>query len=91
MITGFRVAPGGAQQLCRIHDITVVSKALGGGFPVATDFGAAKPIMDLIVRGEVFHGGVFSGNAAVMAACEAVLDELFDGKRPVRTFQCLGR
>lgn len=76
VITGLRVAAGGAQQLYGVRpDLTVVSKALGGGFPVAA-FGGSQQIMGMIARREVFHGGVYSGNAAVMAACEAVLDEI---------------
>jgi glutamate-1-semialdehyde 2,1-aminomutase len=76
VITGMRVGPGGAQEYYRVTpDITVISKALGGGYPVAA-FGASHEIMDNIVKGTMFHGGVFSGNAVVMAAAEAVLDEV---------------
>jgi glutamate-1-semialdehyde 2,1-aminomutase len=74
VITGMRVAAGGAQERYLVTpDITVLSKALGGGYPIGA-FGASAEIMDLIVRGQVFHGGVFSGNALVMSAAEAVLD-----------------
>ena len=73
VITGMRVAAGGAQQLYGVTpDITVLSKALGGGFPVAA-FGASADIMELITSGKVFHGGVYSGNALVLAAADAVL------------------
>jgi glutamate-1-semialdehyde 2,1-aminomutase len=76
VITGLRVAAGGAQEHYALTpDITVISKALGGGYPVAA-FGASRELMELIVRGELFHGGVYSGNAVVMAAAEAVLDEI---------------
>ena len=76
VITGMRVAAGGAQELYQVYpDITVVSKALGGGFPVSA-VGASRDIMDWIVQGQLFHGGVYSGNGAVMAAAEAVLDEI---------------
>jgi glutamate-1-semialdehyde 2,1-aminomutase len=76
VITGMRVAAGGAQQLYNLMpDITVLSKALGGGFPVAA-FGASADIMDLVVSGKVFHGGVYSGNALVLAAADAVLTRL---------------
>lgn len=78
VITGMRVAAGGAQSIYGVQpDITVVSKALGGGFPVSA-FGARAEIMNGIAQGKVFHGGVYSGNAAVMAACEAVLDEVLE-------------
>ena len=73
VITGMRVAAGGAQQLYGVTpDITVLSKALAGGFPVAA-FGASADIMDLVASGKVFHGGVYSGNALVLAAAHAVL------------------
>jgi glutamate-1-semialdehyde 2,1-aminomutase len=78
VITGLRVGPGGAQERYGVRpDLTVLSKALGGGYPVAA-FGGSKEIMRLIVDGTVFHGGVFSGNATVMAAAEAVLDEVLE-------------
>lgn len=78
VITGMRVGAGGAQEHYDVRpDITVISKALGGGYPVAA-FGASKDIMQLIVEGTVFHGGVYSGNAVAMAAAEAVLDEVLE-------------
>lgn len=80
VITGFRVAAGGAQEHFGVYpDITVVSKALGGGYPIAA-FGASREIMEVIVNGTMFHGGVYSGNAVVMAAAEAVLDGLLAEK-----------
>jgi glutamate-1-semialdehyde 2,1-aminomutase len=76
VITGMRVAAGGAQELYDIQpDITVISKGMGGGYPVAA-FGASKEIMQLVVDGKMFHGGVYSGNAVVMSAAEVVLDEI---------------
>jgi glutamate-1-semialdehyde 2,1-aminomutase len=73
VITGLRVSPGGAQLLYQVQaDITVLSKALGGGFPVAA-FGASEEIMEPIVTGKLFHGGVYSGNAMVLSAADAVL------------------
>lgn len=76
VITGMRVAPGGAQQFYGVTpDVTVISKALGGGYPVAA-CGAKREMMDYVTRGELFHGGVYAGNAVVMSAAEAVLDEI---------------
>ena len=76
VITGLRVAAGGASEYYLVTpDITVISKALGGGYPIAA-FGAARPMMETIARGELFHGGVYSGNAVSMAAAEAVLDTI---------------
>ncbi|MBI1246287.1 aminotransferase class III-fold pyridoxal phosphate-dependent enzyme [bacterium] len=74
VITGMRVSAGGAQEHYLVSpDITVMSKAMGGGYPVSA-FGARAEIMNSIVEGKLFHGGVFSGNAIVMSAAEAVLD-----------------
>ncbi|MFN2489283.1 MAG: aspartate aminotransferase family protein [Actinomycetota bacterium] len=85
VITGMRVAAGGAQEHYDVRpDITVVSKALGGGYPVAA-FGASEEIMRPIVDGTLFHGGVFSGNAVVMAAAEAVLDEILENREIMYT------
>jgi glutamate-1-semialdehyde 2,1-aminomutase len=80
VITGLRVAAGGAQQLYGVApDITVLSKALGGGFPVAA-FGASAEIMELIASGRLFHGGVYSGNALVLSAANAVLTHVLAEK-----------
>jgi glutamate-1-semialdehyde 2,1-aminomutase len=85
VISGMRVAPGGAQEHYDVRpDITVISKALGGGYPVAA-FGASREIMSVIADGRLFHGGVFSGNAVVMAAAEAVLDEVADKRDAMYT------
>ena len=76
VITGMRVAPGGAQERFSVApDITVVSKVLGGGVPIAA-FGASELLFEPIANGSLFHGGVYSGNALVLAAAEAVLDEI---------------
>ena len=76
VITGMRVAGGGAQERFGVEaDITVLSKALGGGFPISA-VGSSSDIMQCIVDGELFHGGVYSGNTMVMAAADAVLDEI---------------
>jgi glutamate-1-semialdehyde 2,1-aminomutase len=71
VITGMRVAAGGAQEHYLVQpDITIVSKVLGAGYPVAA-FGASREIMALIAERRLFHGGVFSANAMVMAAAES--------------------
>jgi glutamate-1-semialdehyde 2,1-aminomutase len=76
VITAARVAAGGAQEYFDVRpDITVVSKAVAGGYPVAA-FGASREIMQLVVDGKMFHGGVYSGNAVVMSAADAVLGEI---------------
>jgi glutamate-1-semialdehyde 2,1-aminomutase len=76
VITGMRVAPGGAQQRYGVEaDITVLSKALGAGFPISA-LGSSREIMECIVDGRLFHGGVYSGNTLVMAAADAALDKM---------------
>ncbi len=83
VITGMRVSPGGAQEHYLVApDITVVSKAMGGGYPVSA-FGASAELMQCIVNGPLFHGGVFSGNAVVMSAAEAVLDTVLADKENI--------
>lgn len=73
VITGYRIARGGAQERYGIPaDITVISKAMGGGVPIAA-FGAARHVMEEVTSGRVFHGGVYSGNPLVMAAARATL------------------
>ena len=83
VITGMRVAPGGAQDRYGVEaDITILSKALGGGFPISA-LGSTREIMQSIVEGRLFHGGVYSGNTLVMAAADAVLDELHANKEGI--------
>jgi glutamate-1-semialdehyde 2,1-aminomutase len=77
--TGFRVAPGGAQELYGVEpDLATYAKAMGNGYPVAA-FGGKRAIMSLIGRG-VAHGGTYTSNVIGMAAAEAVLDILEDGE-----------
>ena len=79
VITGFRVAFGGAQQLYKIiPDITCLGKIIGGGLPAAAIAGPAK-IMDLFApAGPVYQAGTLSGNPLATAAAIAVLDILTD-------------
>ncbi len=83
VITGMRVAPGGAQQRYGVEaDITILSKALGGGYPISA-LGSTREIMQSIVEGRLFHGGVYSGNTLVMAAADAVLDEMLENREGI--------
>ncbi|WP_432839333.1 aspartate aminotransferase family protein [Dactylosporangium sp. CA-092794] len=76
VITGYRVALGGAQELLSVRpDLTIVSKVLGGGFPVAA-FGGSKEIMAPLARNEAFHAGVFAGNHAAITAAVAMVTKL---------------
>lgn len=77
VITGFRVAPGGAQQLLGVTpDLAIFAKAIANGFPVAAVAGRAN-LMDLCQAG-VVHGGTYNGQAVAMAACVATLRRLRD-------------
>jgi len=85
VITGFRLAPGGAQQYYRVRpDITVFGKILGGGFPIGA-FCGHREIMErvntlLYERPHYsFHGGTFTANPITMTAGLATLKILEDG------------
>ncbi|GET29195.1 glutamate-1-semialdehyde 2,1-aminomutase [Prolixibacter sp. SD074] len=69
VMTGFRVAKGGAQSLLGIGpDLTTLGKIIGGGLPVGA-YGGKKPIMDhLAPQGPVYQAGTLSGNPLAMAA-----------------------
>ena len=77
VITGFRVAPGGAQELFGVRpDLTVLGKIIGGGFPVGA-YGGRADLMELVApAGPVYQAGTLSGHPVVMAAGEATLAEL---------------
>ena len=77
VITGFRVARGGAQELFGVKpDLTVLGKIIGGGLPVGA-FGGRAEIMDqLSPDGSVYQAGTLSGNPIAMAAGLAQLREL---------------
>jgi glutamate-1-semialdehyde 2,1-aminomutase len=76
IITGFRVAYGGAQSYFDvIPDITTMAKGLGGGFPIAA-VGGKKEIMEQIIDGRVMQAGTYCTNPLVMSAANAVLDQL---------------
>jgi glutamate-1-semialdehyde 2,1-aminomutase len=74
VMTGFRVALGGAQALYKVKpDLTTLGKIVGGGMPVGA-FGGRADIMDRITPdGPVFHAGTLSGNPVAMAAGLATL------------------
>jgi glutamate-1-semialdehyde 2,1-aminomutase len=77
VMTGFRVALGGAQQLYGIKpDLTTLGKIVGGGMPVGA-FGGRREIMEHIAPlGPVYQAGTLSGNPVAMAAGLATLDGL---------------
>lgn len=77
VITGFRVAPGGAQELYGVRpDLTIIGKIIGGGLPVGA-YGGRTDLMDLVApSGPVYQAGTLSGHPVVMAAGEATLERL---------------
>ncbi len=77
VMTGFRVAFGGAQELYKIKpDLTTLGKIIGGGLPVGA-YGGRAEIMDMIAPlGPVYQAGTLSGNPLAMAAGLATLHEL---------------
>lgn len=77
VITGFRVALGGAQEYFRIRpDMTVLGKVLGGGLPIAA-FGGRREIMEkLAPLGGVYQAGTYSGNPVSVAASLVTLQSL---------------
>jgi glutamate-1-semialdehyde 2,1-aminomutase len=79
VITGFRLARGGAQELFGVMpDLTILGKIVGGGLPLAA-FGGRAEIMDrLAPSGDVYQAGTLSGNPLATAAGLAVLRRLRD-------------
>jgi glutamate-1-semialdehyde 2,1-aminomutase len=80
VITGFRLAPGGAQQLFGIMpDLTCLGKIIGGGLPVGA-YGGRKEIMERVApSGDVYQAGTLSGNPLAMSAGLSVLNVLSRG------------
>jgi glutamate-1-semialdehyde 2,1-aminomutase len=79
VMTGFRLALGGAQQLFAIEpDLTTLGKIIGGGLPVGA-YGGRAELMDMVAPlGPVYQAGTLSGNPLAMAAGLATLRELTD-------------
>ena len=76
VITGFRVAPGGAQELIGVTpDLAIFAKALGGGFPISALAGN-RDVMGMLANKTVNHGGTSNANVMAMAAAEASLNHL---------------
>jgi glutamate-1-semialdehyde 2,1-aminomutase len=81
VMTGFRLAFGGAQELYTIHpDLTTMGKIIGGGLPVGA-YGGSAEIMDLVAPlGPMYQAGTLSGNPLAMAAGYATLKYLKEHK-----------
>jgi glutamate-1-semialdehyde 2,1-aminomutase len=74
VISGFRIAPGGAQELTGLTpDLTVMGKVIGGGLPAAA-YGGRRDLMERIApAGDVYQAGTLSGNPLAVAAGRATL------------------
>ena len=79
VMTGFRVARGGAQELFGIKaDLTTVGKVVGGGMPAAAFGGRADVMSSIAPDGPVYQAGTLSGNPLAMAAGLATLQQIED-------------
>jgi len=91
VMTGFRLAYGGAQELYKQKpDLTVLGKIVGGGLPVGAYGGRADIMQKIMPAGPVFQAGTLSGNPLAMAAGSATLEELRDHP-PYEKLERLGR
>jgi glutamate-1-semialdehyde 2,1-aminomutase len=91
VISGFRVAAGGAQQLYGVEpDLTVLGKVLGGGLPAAAFGGTAEAMERVAPAGDVYQAGTLSGNPLAMVAGLATLGQL-DAAAYLRLNELTGR
>ena len=91
VMTGFRVAPGGVQELEEVTpDITTMGKIIGGGLPVGAFGGKAEVMNHLAPEGPVYQAGTLSGNPLAMAAGIAALDVL-EKENPYPRLDQMGR
>jgi glutamate-1-semialdehyde 2,1-aminomutase len=91
VITGFRLARGGAQQLYGVTpDLTCLGKIIGGGLPVGAYGGRADVMAKVAPEGPVYQAGTLSGNPLAMAAGCATLDAL-DAPGVYERLEALGR
>ena len=91
VMTGFRLAFGGAQELYAIQpDLTTMGKIIGGGLPVGA-YGGPSEIMDLVAPlGPMYQAGTLSGNPLAMAAGYAQLHYLKEHKNLYQQLEQLG-
>ena len=88
--TGFRVAPGGAQEYFGVEaDLVTYAKAMGNGFPIAA-IGGKREVMASVGPGRTAHGGTYCGNVVGTAAADATLGIIAEGKA-LATIQARGQ
>lgn len=91
VITGFRVAIGGAQQLYNVKpDLTCFGKIIGGGLPVGAFGGRAEIMQQLAPLGPVYQAGTLSGNPLAMAAGLATIKQLQSMVTAGKAMECTG-
>ena len=74
VVTGFRVSPGGAQELYGVRpDLTTLGKALGNGFPIAAVGGSSRIMERLAPGGDVYQASTFAGSPVSVSAAAAAL------------------
>lgn len=80
VMTGFRAAPGGAQQAFNLDpDITCLGKVIGGGLPVGAYAGKREIMQTVAPAGPMYQAGTLSGNPLAMAAGLATITQLIQG------------
>jgi glutamate-1-semialdehyde 2,1-aminomutase len=83
VITGYRLALGGAQERFGVlPDLTVLGKALGGGFPISAVCGSSD-VFEAVASGRVAHVGTFNANPVCAAAAVATIRELESGAEEI--------
>jgi len=88
--TGFRIAPGGAQEYFGVHgDLVTYAKAMGNGFPIAA-IGGQEEVMASVGPGRTAHGGTYCGNVVGTAAADATLEIIAQGQ-VLKTVEARGK
>ncbi len=89
IITGFRLAPGGAQERFGIEpDLSVFAKAIANGYPLSAVVGRKELLEITRPGGSVLYGGTYNGQYVALAAAAACLEKLRDGTAQQRLQAC---